>query len=335
MHDGGPHRRGGTQDGAAGAWLVWATRAYRGEVTTWNLGDEGPDVLSAGDAEPPWAGRVRTAAVAVACLVLGGVLALRLDDEMAVRRAAAAPAVLLRAGNLQDAVPCRRRCLRLPLFNAGRRPVEVTDVGFAGWRVPTNVRSTVIRPGTWGNVRFGLPADCSTPLPVRYRSVQVQTHVAGVPRARTLRMPSATPLVQEEHARTCPVGRQVSPQELRGVWLLASSHGAWHSLSGALVMRYGAGGSFAWDVEGHLLDARAADGRYLLRGRMLTVMVNNQNACHTGDVFTWRVTLTAPDQLNLQSVPDPRSACGAPDDGVWVVRRILADDQLPEIDAAP
>jgi hypothetical protein len=269
--------------------------------------------------------------VAGVCLVLGAVLALRLDDEVATRRAAASSAVLLQAGSLEDVIPCRRRCLRLPLFNGGHRPVEVTAIGFDGWRIRADVRTKVLQPGTWGNVRFGV-RDCSTPAPPGNRSVQVQTQVAGVPHMRTLQMPRATRLVREEHARTCPVGRPVLPRELRGVWLLESSHGLWHSLAGTLLMRYGDDGSFAWDSEGHLLDhARAADGRYQLEGRMLTVMVDNQNACHTGDVFRWRATMTAPDELHLQSVRDTRSACCGPDDEVWVVRRILADDQLPAL----
>ena len=107
--------------GADGACLPW-------QMTTWNPGDGDPDVLSAGDEEPPWAGRVRSVAVAVVCLVLGAVIALQLDDEVATRRTVASKAVLLRAGNMQEVVPCRRRCLRLPLFNGGHRPVEVTAV---------------------------------------------------------------------------------------------------------------------------------------------------------------------------------------------------------------
>lgn len=308
---------------ADGACLPW-------QMTTWNPGDGDPDVLSSGDEEPPWAARVRTVAVSVVCLALGVVLALQWDDEVATRRAVASSAVLLRAGNMEDVIPCRRRCLRLPLFNGGHRPVEVTAVGFDEWRVRANVRREVLQPGTWGNVRFGL-GDCAAPEPLRYRYVHVQTSVAGNPRVRTLRMPSATPLVQEEHVRTCPVGRPVMPQELRGVWLLEASHGLWHSFAGALLMRFGADGSFAWDSEGHALDgARAAAGSYQLEGRMLTVMVHNLNACHTGDVFRWRVTMTAPDQLHLQSVHDTSSACSAPDHEVWVVRRIPVDHRLPE-----
>ena len=191
----------------------------------------------------------------VVCLLVGGLVGVRVGGWVLDRHDGG---VTLHAGQVQDLGSCRHRCLRLPLFNDGTRPVRVTGVGFAGWRVVADARAAVVPPGTWGSVRFALPVDCAAPEPASYRTVSVRATVAGVRGERTLRMPGATPLVRRDHDLACPVGRPATAADLRGVWMLESAYGAWHSLVGRLLMRFGADGSFAWDSSGHLLDPALA-----------------------------------------------------------------------------
>ena len=303
--------------------------AYAGGVTAWNPGGGGPDVLSSGPGEPRRP-RVRTMAWAVLCLAVGGLLGLRLESELDARRVAAAAAVALRAGDVREVRRCDQECLRIPLFNDGRRPVTVSAIGFDGWVHRTRGAGRVLDPGSWTVVRFAPPVDCDArrPSPVRY--VNVETVVDGRSERSSLRMPGATVLLREQHDRHCPRGRPVTQQDLRGVWVLEEVYGTWYDLSGKLLMRYARDGGYAWDSEGHLLDSRqAVRGRYRLDDGLLSVTVRNHNLCHTGDYYRWRLTLVAADQMHMRFVGGRRSACSAPDDEVWIARRVLLDHGLP------
>jgi hypothetical protein len=299
-------------------------------------------VLSAGRDEPRRWERLRVlwaVGLAAVCLVVGGLVGHHLDSPDSVGSrlafpAAARPVVDLRVGGMDEVVPCTRRCLRVPLFNAGREAASVRTIGFDGWRMRARLSPVLVRPGSWENVRFALDVDCRAPRPSYSSTVQVQAAVAGHLRLLSLPLPNAVALVREQYDRYCPVGPPATPQDLRGVWVLESATGAWHDLVGTLLMRFAADGTFAWDSTGHLFDsALAADGSYELHGRRLTVTVDTVTACQAGGSYTWRVTLTAPDQLTMRFLHGGHGPCAGADDEVWLARRLLLDHRLPEMRA--
>lgn len=311
-------------------------------MTTWNPGDGGPDVLSSGMEEPSrWARpRVRWAVgIAAVCLLMGGSGGHRLDFSYSANRgpafpAAARPVVDLRVGGMDEVVPCTYRCLRIPLFNAGRQAASVRTIGFDGWRMRARLTPVLVRPGSWENVRFALDVDCRAPRPSYSSTVQVHATVAGHLRLLSLPLPDALGLVREQYDRYCPVGPPATPQDLRGVWVLESATGVGPDLVSTLLMRFDADGTFAWDSTGHLFDsARAADGDYELDGRRLTVTVDAVTACRAGGSYTWHVTLTAPDQLTMRFLRGGPRPCAGADNEVWLARRLLLDHRLPEMRA--
>lgn len=277
--------------------------------------------------------------LAAACLLVGGWLGHRLDSSdsagsMPAFPAAARPVVDLRVGGMDEVVPCTHRCLRVPLFNAGREAASVRTIGFDGWRMRARLAPVLVRPGSWENVRFALDVDCQAPRPSYPSTVQVHASVAGQLRLLSLPLPDAVGLVREQYDRYCPVGPPATPQDLRGVWVLESAAGVWHDFAGRLLMRFAADGSFTWDSTGHLPDARgSADGQFELHGRVLTVTVENLSSCRAVAVLRWRVALTAPDQLNLRAVRGTPGSCPGADTEVWLARRMLLDHRLPEMRA--
>jgi hypothetical protein len=308
-------------------------------VSTSAPGDGGRDALSSGRDEPAWWERYRVVVLAAVCLLAGGLVGLRLDspDPAPARGvlAATGPAVDLQAGVLEQVERCTHRCLRLPVFNGGRRPVRVRAVAFADWRVRMDTDPALVPPGSWANVRLGLVADCRDPRPSFSGDVQVQASAGGRLRLLNLALPHPVDVVQEEYDRHCPVGATATPQSLRGVWVLERSTGYWADLAGSLLMRFAADGSFAWDSTGHLLDlARSPDGRYQVDGRRITLMVDTLSTCPAGGHLTWRATLTAPDRLNLVFLRGGPRGCVARGDEIWLARRLLLDHRLPEMLAA-
>ncbi len=302
----------------------------------WAPGGGGLDVLSSGRDDGPgrWERR-RVVAVAAVCLLIGALVGLHFGTRDAERGAAAAStgAVSLQAGGMEEVVPCARRCLRLPVFNAGRRPASVRAVAFAGWRVRLDTRPVRVPPGSWADVRVGLVADCRDPRPSRSGTVQVQAAVGRRVRLLTLALPHPVDLIRADYDRHCPVGPPATPQDLRGVWVLESASGFWHDLGGTLLMRFAADGTFAWESTGHLFDSTRSDGGYELRGRRLSVTVDTLTACHATLRFTWRVTLTAPDELNMRLLRAGPRRCLGRGDEVWLAHRMLLDHRLPEMRA--
>lgn len=303
-------------------------------MTAWDLGGGGHDVLSSGQDAPSPPGRVQTALVAVVCLVLGGLVGARLDGQHAGAVADMASQVDLRAGEIREIVPCAHECLRLAVFNGGSTPVRVTEVGFDDWHIRGDALPVVVPPGAWENVRFGLPVDCESPEPPYFRTVHVRTSSGGDRGQLSLQLPNAVPLVRAQHDRYCPEGRPVTPQDLRGVWMLEWADGVWHDLAAKLLLRFSANGSFAWDSTGHLFDpVPVVDGRYEVSGHRLELTVDDMTVCRTGGTFTWRVTLTAPDELHLRYLRGRPRGCRGSVDDVWIAHRMLLDHRLPEMRA--
>ena len=299
-------------------------------------------MLSSGREEPSRWARPRVlwvVGLAAVCLLVGGLVGQRLDSPDSAGSgpafpAAARPVVDLRVGGMDEVVPCTHRCLRVPLFNAGRQPASVRTIGFDGWRMRARLTPVLVRPGAWANVRFALDVDCRAPRPSYSSTVQVHANVAGQLRLLSLPLPNAVGLVREQYDRYCPVGPPATPQDLRGVWVLESAAGVWHDLVGTLLLRFAADGTFAWNSTGHLFDsARAADGDYELHGRRLTVTVDTVTDCQAGGSYTWRVTLTAPDRLTMRFLHGGPRPCAGAGNEVWLARRLLLDHRLPEMRA--
>ena len=308
-----------------GAWQCRGGRAYRGGVTGWGSGS--PEVLSSGHDGPGHGSRLRVAVLVAVSLLVIGLLGYRVEREIA-RDTGASPVVVLQAGSVVDIPECSDRCLRLPVFNDGSRTVTVTAIGFGHGRVPAVITPTVVHPGTWRAVRFELPRDCTAPQPQEYRSVQVQTAVAGTLEQRSLRMPGGSRLIREHYDQHCPQSQPVTRQYLRGVWALEYAR---HDQVGRLLMHFGAAGRFSWEPSGHLFDPhRAMLGRYRLARGRLVVTVQNVNLCHAKDAYVWRVGVTTANLMRLHHVRGTPSYCGAPEGEVWVARRVLDDERLPE-----
>ena len=209
----------------AGAWWVRARRTYVGGVSGWNPGDRGPDVLSSGREEPSRWARPRVlwaVGLAAACLLVGGLADHRPDssgsaDSGPAFPAAARPVVDLRVGGIDEVIHCTHRCLRVPVFNAGRHAARVRTIGFDGWRMRARVIPVLVRPGSGENVRFALDIDCHAPRPTYSSTVQVHATVAGQLRLLSLRLPDGVGLVRRQYDRYCHVGPPATPQDLRGV----------------------------------------------------------------------------------------------------------------------
>ena len=149
--------------------------------------------------------------LAAVCLLVGGLVGHRPDasDSAGSRPAfpaAARPVVDLKVGRMDEVVPCTHRCLRVPLFNAGRQAASVRTIGFDGWRMRARLIPVLVRPGSWENVRFALEVDCGAPRPSYSSTVQVHATVAGQLRLLSLPLPPAVGLVREQYDRYCPVG---------------------------------------------------------------------------------------------------------------------------------
>ncbi len=224
------------------------------------------------------------------------------------------------------------------VFNDGEQTVTVTGLAFADLRSEVvDVREAQLTPGSWGQVAFSAPPDCSAGAPTTLSSVSVTLRTSAGHAVRTLALPGGGETLLDYHAALCSPNARPSADALVGVWALEEAFPS-DELEGLLLMRFGRDGTFAADPEGVMLldEERGVEGRYRFHRGRLVISVVSGYGCTPGDRSVWRPVVLEVGG-NSTSGHTPLMALSwvggeCPDDGrgmVWLMRRIIDETDTP------
>jgi hypothetical protein len=282
-------------------------------------------------------GRTVIALVAVAALVVGVVIGALVADRSPVlnptRSSGAAPRpTAVTPGAIEQS---RLRAstgweFELPVHNSTATPVDVDVVAFTGVLTAfTSARARQVPPGAWDSIRFSAPANCDVRPPDAIASVKLRVSADGERAEVTRPLPEEGQALVDYDKAVCGTGSLVTPDDLAGVWILERAYGPDMYLAGSYLMRFTRRGEIVADDDGRLLSRDASiRGRYRMRGEVMTITSQNASGCGIGARSTWRARLNSADRLTMVYL---NGDCPEGDQGdVWVSRRVLLDDGLPE-----
>lgn len=305
-------------------------------MSTWGSGPGDPDLLSSGDEGAPWPARVRIAAVAVVCLVVGAFLGTRLDDADSPLSALVAPPPAALTGGVVSSLTDRDDPLphqfQVGLFNPGERGVRVLVVGLTGWSTTVVPDAAVdVAPHSWARAAFSLPGVCEVPTLPTTTGVLIRITDPEVDGEQRVELAGPPDAIGADHDLECPAPTRLDRGQLTGLWYLEEVRGRWKDLAGKSLMRFTSDGRFAFDPEGRMFDEghQGFFGTYRLRGSRLHLRADGGYACKAGFDEVWTTTLLDEDLLRLDVVRSDGGYCNSPPGERQTLRRLVPESRLP------
>jgi hypothetical protein len=211
----------------------------------------------------------------------------------------------------------------LPVLNASDSPVRVELRGLTDLLAPVRREAGVrVAPGSWGRIRFSVPASCDTPTPGLIPSVGLRVEAAGGRAvAVTAPLQGAGGVLVDYLRALCGAGRPARPHDLPGTWIVDRAYGPERYVAGRQLIRFTRDGTFAADPDGLPADQGSGlRGGYRLRGEVMVISTENSAGCGAGSRATWRATVDAEDRLTMVYLGGdcPEGQQG----NVWVSHRI-------------
>lgn len=207
--------------------------------------------------------------------------------------------------------------LVVSLTNAGRAPVDVTNVTPLGWR--TRMDPVQVLPGTSVDVPVEVSLDCAT---VRLPGDGAVVRFRSGASSRSVVLPMmGSPALGELFIRRCGADDLPVPtrRDLLGTWLVAQGGLAF---TGRMFIALHPDGRYEMDAGPHLADDPGAIGRFSLHGSRLTLVATQGGDCGGRRRAVWDVGLRAGDQLRIRQLTTYDGYCAVDRGDVWIAERI-------------
>jgi len=216
----------------------------------------------------------------------------------------------------------------LPVLNLSDERIEVSLQSIGGWASPEpKGPSAGLDPGAWGALHFSGPWNCDAPFPEEASSVSLRVLGARGDDDWSAELPQRPAALLEYHTAACASSAEVDARDLSGVWLVEEVMGTRTNLERTQLMRFDADGTFIADADGQLFGPQPAlAGTYVLEEGQLDIRITSNRACGRGATSTSRVAMQPGGRLSLAFLS---GNCPIEPNGVWIVRRVLADVGLP------